>query len=101
VPAHEDDPLGAEPLRGQHRGQADRTVADHRDGGARVDTGGGGCVVAGAEHVGQGEQGRQQHGVLADVDLDQGALGLRNPDSLALSTVEVVAPLTSATAGGR
>ena len=35
VPAHQDDPLGAEPLGGQHGEQPDRAVADHGDGGAR------------------------------------------------------------------
>ena len=31
VAAHQDDPLGAEPLGGQHRAQADGAVADHGD----------------------------------------------------------------------
>ena len=29
VPAHQDDPLGPEPLGGQHAAQSDRPVADH------------------------------------------------------------------------
>ena len=31
VPAHQDDLLGAQPLGREHREQADRAVADHRD----------------------------------------------------------------------
>ena len=34
VAAHQDDPLGAEPLGGQHGAQADGAVADHGDRGA-------------------------------------------------------------------
>ena len=34
VPAHQDDLLGTELLRGEHRQEADRTVADDRDGRA-------------------------------------------------------------------
>ena len=36
VPAEGDDPLGAEPLGGQHGGQADGAVADHGDRVARA-----------------------------------------------------------------
>jgi hypothetical protein len=35
VPAHQQDPLGAEPLRREHRGQPDRAVADDRHRRAR------------------------------------------------------------------
>ncbi len=60
VAAHEDDLLGAEQLGGDDRGQADRAVADHCHGCARPGSGLDRAVVAGAQHVGQGEQARQE-----------------------------------------
>ena len=42
-------------------------------------------MVAGAEHVGEGEQGRDQRRVGARRELDQGAVGQRNPDGLGLA----------------
>ena len=101
VPAHQDDPFGAEPLRGQDGGQPDRAVADDGHGGPRGDAGGDGAVVAGREDVGQGQQRRQQRGVLADGQLDQGALGLRDADRFALAAVDAVAaPVAAVPAGG-
>ena len=101
MPAHEDDLLGAQPLGGQHRRQAHRAVADHRHRRARADPGGHGAVVAGAEHVRQGEQRRQQRGVLADGQLDQRALRLRHAYGLALAAVHAVGrPQAAVPAGG-
>ena len=52
-------------------------------------------------HVGQGQQGRQQRGVLADGQLDQGAVGVRHADGLALAAVDAVAaPEAAVPAGG-
>ena len=59
------------------------------------------AVVAGAEHVGQGQQRRQQRGVLADGQLHQRALRLRHPHGLALAAVHAVrAPEAAVPAGG-
>jgi hypothetical protein len=46
-------------------------------------------VVAGAEHVGQREQRRDECGVLGDRQLDQGAVGQRDTHGLALGAVDV------------
>ena len=56
VPAHRDDPLGAELLGGQDGEQADCAVADDRDGLAGAGFGGDGGEPAGAEHVGGGQK---------------------------------------------
>ena len=56
VAAHRDDPLGAELLGGEDAEQADRAVADDRDGLAGAGLGGDGGEPAGAEHVGGGQQ---------------------------------------------
>jgi hypothetical protein len=63
VPAHQDDPFGAQSFGGENCGKSDRAVTDHRDGGAGVDAGPDGAVVSGEEHIGQGEQRWQQLGV--------------------------------------
>ena len=75
VPAHRDDPLGAELPGRQHGEQADRAVADDRDGLARLHVGGDGAEPAGAEHVGGGQQAGDQviRGNLGGGD--QGAVG--------------------------
>ena len=75
VPPHQDDLLGAEPLGRQNGQQADGAVTDDGDAGALVDATLDCGVVAGAQHVGQGEQGRHQRGLLADRELGQGAVG--------------------------
>jgi hypothetical protein len=100
VAAHEDDLLGAQPSGGQDRRQSHRAVADHRHRRALVDAGGHGTVVAGAEHVRQGEQGRQQLGILTDGQLDQRALGLRDAYGLALAAVHAVGPPQAAVPAG-
>ncbi|MGP7999076.1 MAG: hypothetical protein ACLPKI_17435 [Streptosporangiaceae bacterium] len=71
VAAHEDDLLGAEHPGGDHRGQAHRAVTDHGHGCARPDSGLDRAMVAGAQHIGQGQQARQRRRVLADWQLDQ------------------------------
>jgi hypothetical protein len=58
VAAHRDDPLGAEPLGGEHREQAYGAVADDRHRLARTGLGRHGAEPAGAKDVG----GRQQAG---------------------------------------
>jgi hypothetical protein len=89
VPAHEDDPLGPEPLGGQHGGETDGAVADDRDGRAWADPAHHGGVVAGEEDVRQREQRRQQVAVLTDAGLDQGAVGQRDAHRLGLPAADV------------
>ena len=60
VTAHRDDPLRAHLLRREHAEQADRAVADDDDGRARLDVRRVGGEPAGAHHVGQREQARDQ-----------------------------------------
>src|SRR5207253_2552052 len=53
------------------------------------------------EDVGQGQQRGQEHGVRADGQLHQRALGLRHPHGLALAAVQVLsAPPAAVPAGG-
>jgi hypothetical protein len=79
VPAHRDDPLGAQLPGGQDREQADGAVSDDGDGLARPGFGGNGTKPPGAEDVGCGEQigdervGRDLRGA------DKGAVGERRP----------------------
>jgi hypothetical protein len=75
VPAHRDDPLGAQLPGGQHGEQADCAVTDHRDGLAGLHVGGDGAEPAGAEHVRGGQQAGKQiiGGHLGSGD--QGAVG--------------------------
>jgi hypothetical protein len=91
VPAHQDDPPGAEPLCREDGAQADRAVADDGHRGPRVHPGLHRAVVPGREHVGQAQQRRQQCRVGADGQLHQRALGLRDADGLALAAVDAVA----------
>ena len=88
VPAHQDDLLGAEPLRREHAAQSDGTVTDDGDRVAGADSGGDGAVVAGAVHVGQRKQRRHQRRVRGDRKLDQRALRQRHPHRLALAGVD-------------
>ena len=60
VAAEGDDPLGAEPLGGEHGREADGAVADDRDGAAGLDLRADGGVMAGGHHVGERQQ-RAQH----------------------------------------
>lgn len=98
-----DDPLGAEPLGGQYAAQPDGPVADDGDGGALADARAHGGMVAGAHDVGEGEQTGQQV-VVGDGlggQLDQGAVGVRDPDGLALAAVVADrAPEAAVHAGG-
>jgi hypothetical protein len=58
--AHRNDPLRAELLRGQHGEQADRAVTDYGNDLAGSRFGGHGSEPAGAQHVGGGEEARDQ-----------------------------------------
>ena len=60
MPAHRDDPLGAHLLGGEHPEQADRAVADHDHRRTGLDLGGIGGKPASAEHVGSGQQARDE-----------------------------------------
>ncbi len=66
VAAEQDDLFGAEPLGRDHAAEADRAVADDRNAVARRHARGERGVVAGAHHVGEGEQRRHQRVVFAD-----------------------------------
>ena len=84
VAAHRDDPFGAELFGGEHAEQSDRAIADHGDRLARPGVGGGGGEPAGPQHVGGGEQTRDQI-VGGDVGGgDEGAIGERYSHSLGL-----------------
>ena len=87
VPAHGDDPLGAELLGGQHAEQADGAVTDHGDGLAGAGLGGDGGEPAGAEHVGGGQQARDQVVVGQVGGGDQGAVGERDAQPFGLGAV--------------
>ncbi len=103
MPAEGDDPLGAQSARGQYAAQADRAVADHGDRGTGPHPGGQRRVVPGRHHVGQRQQRGQQPGVTGGVlgQLDQGAVGERHPDRLALAAVGAgAAPEAAVRAGG-
>jgi hypothetical protein len=60
VAAHGHDPLGAELAGGQDGQQPDRAITDHRDGLVWAGLGGHGAEPAGAEHIGGGQQAREQ-----------------------------------------
>ena len=87
-------------LAGEHAAQPDGAVADDGDGVAGPNPGGDGAVVPGAVHVGQRQQRRHQRRVRGDRKLDQGALGQRHPNRLALTGVHPgVAPAAAVAAG--
>jgi hypothetical protein len=90
IAAEQNDPFGAKPLRRDHTAQPDRTVADDRDDLARANLRRDGCVVAGAHHVRERQQGRRERVVEADGQHDQRAIGLRDTHRLALAAVYVV-----------
>ena len=56
VAAHGDNPSGAQEFGGQHAAQADRAIAEYDSGITRLDFGADSRVVAGAHHIGQGQQ---------------------------------------------
>ena len=87
VAAHENDPLRSEPLRGEHRHQTDRAVADDRHRAAPGHATALRGVMARAENVGQREQRRNQRRVLRDGQLHQGAVGKRDPHGLRLAAL--------------
>ena len=64
--------------------QADRAVTDDRDGLAGAGLGGDGGEPAGAEHVGGGQQRRDQVGVGLPRGGDEGAVGVRDAGLLGL-----------------
>lgn len=101
MPSHQDDPLRAEPLGCQHRGQPDRTVADHRHHAPGSHPGRHRAVVPGRENIRKSHQGRQQNRVLADGELDQRPLRERDPHSLALTAVHAPGAEEAAVPTGR
>ena len=94
VAAHGDDPLGAELLGGEHAEQPDRAVADDGDGLAGAGLGGDGAEPAGAEHVGGGEQARDEVVRRGLRGGDEGAVGQR--DRGAYSAWAPMVPMSSA-----
>src|SRR4051812_44001981 len=78
VAAHDDDLVGAEPLRSDYAAETDCAVTDYGDACAGADLGQDGSVVAGAHHVGEREQRRHECVVLADRQHVKRAVGLGN-----------------------
>ena len=91
VVAEDDDPLGAEPLGGDHAAESDGPVADHRHRLARFDAGDHRRVVTGAEHVGQGQEGGHQRLVRIARQRVQGPVCLGNPQRLGLGAAGLAA----------
>jgi hypothetical protein len=73
---HRDDALGTQLLGGQHPHQPNGAIADHGDGLAGSDLGGVGSEPAGSEHVGGGQQRRDQILVWLPRGSDEGAVGV-------------------------
>jgi hypothetical protein len=91
VPGHGDDPLGSQPLGGQHATKSDSAVAHHHNGPAGGNLGRDGGVVARGHHVGQGEQVPLE-GVVrlsGERHFDQGGLGKGHAHCLALAAVDL------------
>jgi hypothetical protein len=84
VAAHRDDPFRTELPRGEHGEQADRAVADDGNGLPRAGLGGQGPEPAGAEHIGGGEEARDQVLGRRLGGGHEGAVGERDPGSLGL-----------------
>jgi hypothetical protein len=84
VAAHRDDSLSAQLPGGQDREQTHGSVADDRDGLAGSGLGRDGTEPAGAEHVGGGEQARDQAVIRSAGRGDQGAVGQRDPQIFGL-----------------
>ncbi len=84
VPAHRDDALGAQLLRGEDAEQPDRAVAHDRDGLSGAGFGGDGGEPARAEHVGGGQQRRDEIGLGHSGRGHEGAVGERDAGVLGL-----------------
>jgi hypothetical protein len=84
--AHGDDPLSPQLAGGQHGQQPHRAIPDHRHGLARPGLGGHGGEPARAEHIGGGQQAREQVVGREVGGGDQGAVGQRDPQQLGLGT---------------
>jgi len=87
VTAHQDNLLRAETLGREHCHQPDGAVTDHGDPLAGGDSGGVGSVVAGAEDIGERQQGRDERRVGRDRQLHQGAVGERNTNRLGFTAL--------------
>jgi hypothetical protein len=96
VPAEQDDPLGAEPLRGDDAAESDSAVAYDSDGLAAADLRRARRVMAGAHHVREGEQRRHQFVVLGDRQHDERAVCLRDANRFALASVDTVSAVPAA-----
>jgi hypothetical protein len=96
VVAEQDDPLGAEPFRGDHAAETDGAVADDGDPLPRPDLGRDGGVVPGAHHVSEREQRRHERVVLADRERNERAVCLRDAYRLALAAIDVAPAVAAA-----
>ena len=90
VPGHRDDPLGAHPGGRQDAEQTDGAVADHDHRVALADVGADRSVPAGAHHIGEREQARDQRRLGLVAQRDEGAVGQRDPHVLRLRRPEGV-----------
>jgi hypothetical protein len=88
MPGHDDDPLGTQPPRRQYTAQADRAVADDCHRGLRADPGRERRMMAGAHHIRQREQARDQRLGRPPWNDHEHAVGERHPDRLALGSVD-------------
>jgi hypothetical protein len=84
VAAHGDDPFRVEVFCGQHGEQADRSITDHGHGLAGAGLGGDGTEPPGAEHVGGGQEARDQVRRRPVGGGHEGPVGERNPGQLRL-----------------
>ena len=92
-----------EALGGEHAAKPHGAVADHDDGPAGAGLRGEGGVVAGGHDVGERQQAGAQ-GVVGFRDagnLDQGGVGERHPDGLALAAVDAQAGVVLAAPAGQ
>ena len=97
----DDDLLGAEALGGNHAAKANRPVADdgHRLPG--TDLGDYGRVLAGAHHVGEGQQGGQPGVVLRHRERNECPVGLGNAKRLGLGPADLASTKEATVDAGR
>ena len=87
VARHRDDPGGAEPRGGEHGAEADGAIPDDDDRAPRRDAGRDGGVVAGAHHVRQRQQARDELVARVLGRRHERAVGVRDADLRALAAV--------------
>jgi len=101
VTAQHDDPLGAEPARGDDAAQADRAVPDDRHDLARADFGSQCGVMPRPHHVRECQERRHQRVIGSYGQCDQRPIGQRDPHRFALAAIELgAAPPAAVKTGG-